>query len=239
MTYEFSPELLNNKKQYIQSIFTKIAPYYDCMNDILSLGIHRLWKLKACKTLNLSSPSKIIDLACGTGEVSFYLEKMYPSAEIIGVDFCENMLDIANQHKQKKNSNVTFLQGDILQLPFDDNSFDGVTISYGLRNVENYQQCLKEIYRITKPQGTLSILDMSQPIGFMKLFQKFYCFFVIPCVSTILFRDKESYEYLVHSPSIYLSQEDLVQTLVRAGWNNIDYENLFGGLSAIHSAQKL
>jgi len=212
------------------------------MNDFISFGLHRLWKKQACQILEAKKKERVLDLATGTGDLAFYLEELSNNLnlelEITAVDFSKEMLKIAESKKQRKNSKVNFVKADIMNLNFENESFDRIIISYGLRNIKNYQKGLKEIYRISSKNSRLVILDLSYPNQFFEKLTEFYRFKILPLFGKFLTQDQAAYEYLVNSIYFYLNQEELKELLEKTNWQKVKYKNLFGGLSVIHSADK-
>ncbi|MDJ0625238.1 MAG: bifunctional demethylmenaquinone methyltransferase/2-methoxy-6-polyprenyl-1,4-benzoquinol methylase UbiE [Candidatus Caenarcaniphilales bacterium] len=222
---------------YVHAMFNDIAYKYDLMNDLMTFGLHRLWKQKVSKLLNVPNKGIVLDLCCGTGDLTSIIVKQFPESEVIGIDFSEQMLEIAD--KRRKKSNVKFIKGDISNLPFEDESIDGISISFGLRNVSNYRKCLKEIFRISKPNSRFVILDLSHPKGLWDLLSKIYRFRIVPIIGNLIVGNKSAYEYLPNSIANYPNQEELCVMLKDSGWNEIEYFNIFGGVSAIHVAAKI
>ncbi len=244
---------IDEKALLVKNIFSKIAQKYDLMNDILSFGLHRFWRRKACKSLLLNISKnidesqkeiKILDLACGTGVMSFMLEKLskkfFPNKtiKIIGVDFSPEMLKIAEIKKITKNSLVEFQKADALNLYFEDQVFDGVMLAYGLRNVSNYKRCLEEIKRVCKSKGVLLILDFIHSNMLFENILNFYKVKIIPQLGHLLTKNRQAYEYLSTSIKDYLNQEELALLLKETAWQNIQYKNLLGGISCIHRSIK-
>ncbi len=238
-----STKLPNNedKADFVRDLFNRIAPNYDLMNDLMTGGLHRLWKKKVCKSLDIQAGQKVLDLCCGTGDLTFMLLRENPKAEITGIDFSQEMLAYALERKKKEkhyHAQISFEQGDVMNLPYSDNSFDRLVISFGLRNVSDYEKCLREIYRVAKKGAKFMILDLSHPTGFWDKISGFYRFKLLPLIGKLLAKDYEAYEYLPNSIQIYPNQEKLVELLVKAGWQRVSYENIFGGVVSIHQAEK-
>jgi demethylmenaquinone methyltransferase/2-methoxy-6-polyprenyl-1,4-benzoquinol methylase len=221
-----------NKATYVQEMFQQIAPKYDLMNDLITGGLHRLWKLKVKKMLNLSAGQPVLDLCCGTGDLSALMAES--GAEVVAVDFAPEMLKIAETKRAKPN--LRFQQADILNLPFADQSFERAIISFGLRNVADYQKALKEIKRVCKPAAIFIILDLSHPQGFWKAASSFYRFKLLPWLGKIFAGNQAAYGYLPNSIQNYPDQKSLSQMLADVGFQEIEYQNILGGLIAIHRA---
>jgi len=223
----------------IKLLFAHIAQKYDFLNDLMTLGLHRAWKKRACELLSpAASSGKLLDIACGTGDISFQLEAMYKEYTVYGVDFSEEMLSVARCRKNKQGSEVNFLEADALDLPFADNYFAGAIISYGLRNISQRDKCLKEIYRVCSQGAKLVILDLSHPIFPFDKLSTLYRYRLVPCLGSIFTSCPQAYEYLPNSIKNYPDQEELMQMLKRNAWKDVEYENILGGISAIHWGAK-
>jgi len=184
----------------INDMFNKISDKYDLLNTILSFGIHHLWKKTCVKNINLEKDKKILDCATGTGDLALKIKAYNKKSEVYALDFSSKMLSIAKK-KDKKNK-IIFINGDILHLPFKDNSFNAITISFGIRNVDNIYLALNEMARVTKPGGKIIILEFGQPKNFIKYFYKIYSFLFIPFIGKIISGHNNAYKYL---PSTALS----------------------------------
>ncbi|MBR2068393.1 MAG: ubiquinone/menaquinone biosynthesis methyltransferase [Candidatus Gastranaerophilales bacterium] len=196
----------NPKK--ITKIFNEISSYYDFMNNLISFGLHYFIKIIAVNNLKIKKNSKVLDLACGTGDIVKIISKK-EDIDITGLDISEKMLDIA----KKKNPDKKFIEGDILNLPFLDSEFDYVTITFGLRNIENRQKALSEIYRVLKNKGRFLHLDFGEHNFISKIFDT-----LTPFIVKIFNKDKASYEYLIKSKNDFLQPDDLVEEFKNAGF---------------------
>ncbi len=232
------------KSEFVQKLFNNIASKYDSMNDLMTLGLHRLWKKEIAESLLMPlSPVngeqiRILDLCCGTGDLTCILAKTYPKAEITGLDFSGQMLAIAKNRPKPKNTNIIFTEGSALDLSFTDNYFDGITISFGLRNVTDYKKCLSEIFRVCKGRGKLIILDLSHPIGFWHYISWPYRFWLLPLLGQLFTKNYKAYDYLPNSIKTYPNQIELNYLLKEVGWQETNYKNIFGGIVCIHEAFK-
>jgi len=226
------------KPDYVQNLFSRVAGYYDLMNDVMSFGMHRVWKHEAIRKLRLKDNDSVLDVCCGTGDLEAYLHKANPNIKITGLDFCQNMLDIARKRFSEKPYNIDLIQGDAMALPFPNESFDSVIISYGLRNVANYELCLSEMQRVLKKNGRLVVLDMSHPTPFVAKLSSFYRYVVMPQMGKLVANDPDAYRYLSNSIKFYLNQTELKNLMTGVGLHKVDYENKMGGICAIHWGSK-
>ncbi|MBR1908106.1 ubiquinone/menaquinone biosynthesis methyltransferase [bacterium] len=188
----------------VKILFNKLAKNYDLYNRIISLGMQTRVKKDCLKLLNVSSGYKILDICTGTGDLAFYLNKINPDTDIIGIDFSEKMLETANK-KKKDRKNIQFLIADGREIPFEDNTFDIVTIGFGLRNIENYERVIDEIKRVLKPQGQVLNLDFSCDDGFFNS-----VFDMLTQISTAFTGKKSSYDYLIESKKNFLNTTELI-----------------------------
>lgn len=225
----------------VKEMFAGIAGRYDLLNHVLSLNIDKRWRRKV---RNLLQPildnenAVVLDVACGTGDLSLELAQN-GKASVIGTDFCRPMLAVAQEKNGGIATAIPYVEADAMQLSFADNSFDAVTIAFGLRNLPNYDNGLKELNRILKPGGTLVILECSHPPlpGFRQLYH-FYFGRVLPRIGGLVSGSRGAYEYLPDSVSKFPEQKTLVGMMEKAGFSNVKYQNLTGGISAIHSGIK-
>ena len=178
----------------VREMFSEISPKYDMMNDILSFGIHRLWRRRVVKLLQLNKKSEVIDLASGTGDLAFAMQQV--AGKVIGTDFCEDMLVVARRKAKERNIDIEFKQADAMDLPFRDNQFDAATISFGIRNVDNVSKCLSEMARVVSPGGKVIVLEFGQPKGVISLFYKFYSKYIMPTLGMIFAGAGAAYTYL-------------------------------------------
>ena len=235
------PEFSHNgkdKKQFVQKMFDDISPQYDFLNHFLSFGIDIYWRKKFINTLNILESSNILDVACGTGDICFEINK-YHNVNITGIDISSKMIKIANKKLNAKNySNIKFLQGDAENLPFESNSFDYITISYGFRNISNYEKALNEFYRVLKPNGTLGILEFSRSKSkIIDAIFRLYFHKVLPQVAS-LFSRSDAYRYLPESVDFFPSRNDIVSKITKSGFNDVKFLDLTFGISSIFLGSK-
>ncbi|MGB5969489.1 MAG: bifunctional demethylmenaquinone methyltransferase/2-methoxy-6-polyprenyl-1,4-benzoquinol methylase UbiE [Spirulinaceae cyanobacterium] len=221
----------------IQTIFNRIAPVYDQMNDWLSLGQHRIWKLMTVKWVEPQPGDRGLDICCGSGDLTRLLAKKIGSpGETIGLDFSADLLAVAKENSP--NLPITWIEGDALNLPFEDNYFNCATIGYGLRNVTNIPLCLKELFRILKPSSKAAILDFHQPSQpFMQLFQSWYLEnIVVPTAQH--FGVTEEYAYIAPSVERFPKGEKQVSLALEAGFVKAIHFPLAGGTMGILVLEK-
>lgn len=225
----------------IQKMFNQIAPNYDKANTILSLGIHHVWKKKLVKRINPLNGQKIIDCATGTGDVAFLIEKYSgKKALVTGVDFSENMLAVAKQRALENKSSAEFLPADIESLPFDDESFNSASISFGIRNVRDLSKGLGEIWRILKPGGKLFILEFGQPQN--EAFAKVYGFYsnvILPQLGGLVSGKKEAYKYLNQTSLTFPSSSAFCELVKKTTlFKSCKSESLSFGIAYIYTLEK-
>lgn len=217
----------------VRKMFSDISSKYDLMNDILSFGIHRIWKKKFIKLLNLDKSSSVLDLASGTGDIAF--EEYKYSGKVIGSDFCEDMLSVARKRAAEKNININFVQADAMALPFDDDEFNAATISFGIRNVDNVSKCLTEMARVVKSGGKAAILEFGQPKGIFGSFYKFYSKRIMPLLGKIFAGDSSSYTYLPETAAKFPSGDKFLNIMKNTGsFTQVKYIKLTGGIAYIY-----
>ncbi len=230
---------LQNKKGLVQNVFDRVYNKYDLMNDFMSLGIHRTWKKDLIRLMNPSKGKKLIDVACGTGDIAkFFLDRIGTDEEVLCVDPNAKMIKIG-QTKLKKFANVKWLVSSAENLKVESNFFNYYTISFGLRNTKNLNKALSEAYRVLKPGGKFLCLEFSKIENssfdfFYKKYSK-----LIPLIGKLVVGEKEPYEYLIKSIEKFINQEELIDLLKKNKFENCSYRNLNNGLVAIHSAWKL
>tara|TARA_B100000941_G_C28488976_1_gene546712 strand:+ start:61 stop:765 length:705 start_codon:yes stop_codon:yes gene_type:complete len=232
-------QYLQNKKGLVQNVFDKVYNQYDLMNDVMSLGIHRLWKKNLINMMNPSPNQKLIDVACGTGDIAkLYLNNVNKKSQITCVDPNKGMV---NKGKKKLNEfkNLNWIIAPAEKIPLSDNSFDFYTISFGLRNTKNLNKVLSEAYRILKPGGRYLCLEFSKiQNSNLEFIYKNYSK-IIPLIGKLVVGEKEPYEYLIRSIESFLSQDELITLMKKNGFENCVYRNLSGGIVSIHSGWKI
>ena len=232
-------QYLQNEKGLVQNVFDDVYDRYDLMNDLMSLGIHRLWKKNLLNMMNPTSNSKLADVACGTGDIAkLFLNNFSKENSVTCVDPNKNMIKKGKQ-KLKSFKNIDWIIASAENLPLKNNSYDYYTISFGIRNTKNLTKALKEAYRILKPGGRFFCLEFSkiqnQNLDFLyKKYSKF-----IPSLGKIILGKKEPYEYLIKSIESFVSQDELINLMIKNGFKKCEYRNLSGGIVSIHSGWKI
>ncbi|MBL1210238.1 bifunctional demethylmenaquinone methyltransferase/2-methoxy-6-polyprenyl-1,4-benzoquinol methylase UbiE [Geminocystis sp. GBBB08] len=221
--------------QDVQTLFNDIAPIYDQMNDWLSFGIHRVWKLMTVKWSNPQPYNTALDLCCGTGDLTFLMAKQLVKGKVIGVDFSSQLLAKAQKKQPFKslNSEIQWLEADVLSLPFDNNYFDCATMGYGLRNVTNISACLQEIQRVLKPNSKVAILDFHKPSdNWVANGQKWYLDKIVVTIADLLGTPSE-YAYIYPSLERFPNGETQIQLGLNAGFSQGIHYPLFGGIMGV------
>ena len=231
--------LHKNKKKLVTKVFNDVFDKYDIMNDLMSLGIHRVWKKQFIYWLNPQKNTKLIDVASGTGDLAkLYLDRINDRGLVFCVDENEEMLNL-NKKKLKNNSNVKWFCYIAENLPFENNYFDYYTISFGIRNVNNVNKALQEAYRVLKPGGRFLCLEFSKVKN--ETLNKFYKVYSksIPKIGKFIVGKSEPYEYLINSIEKFYSQDEFFNQIQNQKFIKVSYRNLTGGVVAIHSAWKI
>ena len=226
----------------MQGVFTSVASKYDIMNDVMSVGIHRIWKEAMMDWLAPRAGQKLLDVAGGTGDISFKFLGRAGSGHATVCDITESMLVEGRKRAEAESmsASLDWVVGDAMALPFEDNTFDVYTISFGIRNVTRPQEALNEAYRVLRPGGRLMVLEFSQlPNPMMQAAYDAYSFNVIPQMGKLITGDRDSYQYLVESIRNFPDQETFLGMVKNAGFENAKYRNLSLGISALHSGWKL
>lgn len=232
----------SEKAQRVKGVFDSVAPKYDLMNDLMSMGIHRLWKRHAISTLGLLPHHSVLDLASGTGDLALRMAPLLnEQGKITLSDINESMLNIGKQRMiDAGHLRAEYAVANAESLPFADNSFDRITMAFGLRNVTDKQQALNELHRVLKPNGLLMVVEFSKVIDpLLAKGYDFYSFNVLPQLGQLVANDRDSYQYLAESIRMHPDQEKLADMFRQAGMVKVSYENLTAGVVAIHKGWKL
>ena len=228
-----------DKDKVVSKVFEEVFHKYDLMNDLMSLGIHRLWKRTFIDWLNPQKNTKLIDVASGTGDIAkLFLKKVDFKGTVYCVDENKNMLEISKT-KFLETKNIQWFCNNAEKLPFKNNTFDYYTISFGIRNIENINIALKEAYRVLKPGGRFLCLEFSKVKN--EIINKIYKSYSksIPKIGKIVVGKAEPYEYLINSIDKFYNQEKLIELIKKNKFDNVTYRNLSSGIAAIHSGWKI
>ena len=233
----------NEKESLVAGVFDSVASKYDIMNDVMSFGVHRIWKKIAMQHTGLKPGERALDVAGGTGDLTIEMSKQVgPTGEVVISDINAAMLEEGRKRLLDKGygANIKFVEANAEDLPFDDNSFNCITIAFGLRNVTHQDRALASMYRVLKPGGRLLILEFSRPVvpGLNKLYD-FYSFNILPKMGKLIANDEESYRYLAESIRMHPDQATLKAMMVEAGFERCSYHNMTGGIVALHKGFKL
>jgi demethylmenaquinone methyltransferase/2-methoxy-6-polyprenyl-1,4-benzoquinol methylase len=232
----------DEKAGRVQGVFTSVASKYDIMNDVMSMGIHRIWKDAMMDWLAPRAGQRLLDVAGGTGDISFRFLKRAGYGHATVLDLTESMLVEGRKRAEadRMADSLDWVTGDAMALPFADNTFDVYTISFGIRNVTRPQDALNEAFRVLKPGGRLMVLEFNQiPIDGLQKLYDLYSFNVIPRMGKLIADDHDSYQYLVESIRKFPDQETFLSMVRQAGFENAKYRNLSMGIACLHSGWKL
>ncbi|HLL77448.1 MAG TPA: bifunctional demethylmenaquinone methyltransferase/2-methoxy-6-polyprenyl-1,4-benzoquinol methylase UbiE [Pyrinomonadaceae bacterium] len=226
----------------VRTMFARIARRYDLLNHLLSANVDRRWRRLVAERVAAHAGvagARVLDVACGTGDLSFTISDRAEQSEVTGLDFCRPMLDVARRKADERNSSIPFVEGDALALPFDDGTFDAVTIAFGLRNLASVERGLAELFRVTKPGGLVCVLEFSRPVvPVLRELFGFYFTRVLPRVGGMVSGSRGAYEYLPDSVTRFPDQARLAEMLRAAGFERVGYRNLTGGIAALHTGTR-
>ena len=231
---------LQNKKGSVKGVFDKVYDKYDIMNDFMSMGIHRLWKNDLINWMSPSPKKKLVDMACGTGDLGkLFLKNTNYEGKVLFVDPNFKMLKKGMKNLKSNKKNISWKKGSAEKIPASNNFFDYYCISFGLRNTKNINKSLKEAYRVLKPGGRFLCLEFSKVQNphvenFYKKYSK-----LIPYIGKIIVGEKKPYEYLIDSIENFINQDELIELMQKNNFANCEYRNLSGGIVAIHSGWKI
>lgn len=232
----------DQKADMVANVFHSVASKYDVMNDVMSLGIHRLWKRFTINCSGVRRGQRVLDLAGGTGDLTAKFSRLVgDTGEVVLADINESMLKMGREKLRNIGvlGNVSYVQANAEALPFPDNSFDCITIAFGLRNVTDKDKALRSMYRVLRPGGRLLVLEFSKPVldPLSKVYDA-YSFHILPRMGQLIAGDAESYRYLAESIRMHPDQETLKAMMEDAGFENTTYYNLTGGIVALHRGYK-
>ena len=229
------------KTGQVREMFDSIAPAYDVMNRMMTLGIDRTWRRKAVDMVGEYKPRRILDVATGTGDLAFLIDERLHPESLTGIDLSEGMLAVAREKARQRDvdNRVTFAVEDCLALSMPNNSFDAITVAYGVRNFENLQQGFAEMYRVLSPGGVLCVIELSTPEHFpMRQLYKLYTYTIIPLVGRIVSRDKQAYTYLPRSVAAVAQGEEMLDIFRAVGFKNCRLRCLTFGACTIYMGEK-
>lgn len=229
-----------SKKEQVATMFNNIAPRYDFLNQLLSMGIHKGWRKRSIQLLKDKKPKTILDIATGTGDFAIEAMKLNPE-KVIGVDISEGMLKLGVEkiNKLGLQNKIELKLGDSENLPFSDNSFDAITVGFGVRNFENLEKGISDIYRVLNPKGMLVVLEFSKPSKFpIKQLYKFYFKYITPFVGKIFSKDNSAYTYLPESVNAFPAGEDFLKVLRNAGFKETKAISQTFGIASIYIGTK-
>jgi demethylmenaquinone methyltransferase/2-methoxy-6-polyprenyl-1,4-benzoquinol methylase len=229
-----------SKKEEVAQMFDNISAKYDFLNHFLSLGIDKIWRKKAVNMLREINPTKILDIATGTGDFAIQSLTLHPE-EVIGVDISEGMLEKGREKmvKRKIDHIISMRSGDSEDLPFEDNYFDALTVGFGVRNFQNLEIGLAEMLRVVRPGGKLIILEFSKPKRFpVKQYYAFHSKYIIPFFGKTISKDASAYTYLPESVAAFPEGKDFEDILVKLGYKNVGAKLVAGGIATIYFGTK-
>ncbi len=234
-------EQVGSKKKQVSKMFNNIAPYYDFLNRFLSLGIDTIWRKKAIQQLSEGNPKMVLDVATGTADVAIQITKSLQPDKVIGLDIAEEMLEIGRKkvHKLDMDKTIELIAGDAENLPFEDNTFDAITVAFGVRNFEHLEAGLKEMQRVLKPNGKVVILEFSKPTVFpLKQLFNFYFKNILPLIGRLTSKDPKAYQYLYESVQAFPDGQRFIDIMQRSGFDKNKQTGLTFGISSIYVGYK-
>ena len=238
----FGFETINEaqKQQKVGEVFHSVASKYDVMNDVMSAGLHRVWKRFALDISGVKAGDNVLDIAGGSGDLSkLFSTKVGTSGSVILTDINASMLSVGRDRMIDAGLNIPVLQCDAERLPFADNSFDCVIVAFGLRNMTHKYLALKEMYRVLKVGGRLLVLEFSKVWKPLEKIYDIYSFKLLPFMGKIIAKDTSSYQYLAESIRMHPDQETLKEMMQEADFKKVDYYNLTAGVAALHKGYKI
>jgi demethylmenaquinone methyltransferase/2-methoxy-6-polyprenyl-1,4-benzoquinol methylase len=231
------------KQAMVADVFHSVAAKYDVMNDLMSFGVHRLWKRFTIDMSGVRPGNKVLDLAGGTGDLTKKFSKIVgPSGKVVLADINSSMLEVGRERLTNEGyvGNIEYVQANAQYLPFEDNTFDVITIAFGLRNVTDKDEALRSMFRVLKPGGRLLVLEFSHTKNpLLKKAYDLYSFTALPFMGKLVTNDSESYKYLAESIRMHPDQETLKGMMEDAGFNRVSYHNMTGGMVALHRGIKV
>ncbi|MEQ4924223.1 bifunctional demethylmenaquinone methyltransferase/2-methoxy-6-polyprenyl-1,4-benzoquinol methylase UbiE [Proteus hauseri] len=232
----------DDKQTMVARVFHSVASKYDLMNDLMSFGVHRIWKRYTIEASGVRRNQRVLDLAGGTGDLTAKFSRLVgENGEVVLADINDSMLKMGREKLRDHGivGNVNYVQANAEELPFPDNHFDCITISFGLRNVTDKNKALRSMFRVLKPGGRLLVLEFSKPVlePLSKIYDA-YSFYILPRIGQVIVNDAESYRYLTESIRMHPDQETLKGMMEEAGFDQVTYTNMTGGVVALHKGFK-
>ncbi|MBG3012455.1 bifunctional demethylmenaquinone methyltransferase/2-methoxy-6-polyprenyl-1,4-benzoquinol methylase UbiE [Proteus faecis] len=232
----------DDKQTMVARVFHSVASKYDLMNDLMSFGVHRIWKRYTIEASGVRRNQRVLDLAGGTGDLTAKFSRLVgENGEVVLADINDSMLKMGREKLRDHGivGNVSYVQANAEELPFPDNHFDCITISFGLRNVTDKAKALRSMFRVLKPGGRLLVLEFSKPVlePLSKIYDA-YSFHILPKIGQVIVNDAESYRYLTESIRMHPDQETLKGMMEEAGFDQVTYTNMTGGIVALHKGFK-
>ena len=232
---------VKEKAHRVAGVFDSVAKNYDIMNDVMSMGLHRIWKKVALDTSGVRAGHRVLDLASGTGDLAARFSAMVGAqGKVVASDINPNMLKVGRERLTDRGivGNIEYVQADAEALPFPDNYFNFASISFGLRNVTHKEAALASLYRVLKPGGRLMVLEFSKPLEALKPIYDTYSFKLLPLMGRLIANDEDSYRYLAESIRMHPDQETLKEMMAEAGFERCEFMNMSGGIVALHKGYK-
>lgn len=232
---------VKEKVRRVAGVFDSVAKNYDIMNDVMSMGVHRLWKKVALDTSGVRAGHKVLDLASGTGDLAARFSKMVGvSGCVVASDINANMLKVGRERLTDRGvvGNIEYVQANAEALPFPDNHFNFASIAFGLRNVTDKEAALASLYRVLKPGGRLMVLEFSKPMEALKPIYDAYSFKLLPLMGKLIANDEDSYRYLAESIRMHPDQQTLREMMAGVGFERCEFMNMSGGIVALHKGYK-
>jgi demethylmenaquinone methyltransferase/2-methoxy-6-polyprenyl-1,4-benzoquinol methylase len=224
-----------DKARRVRGVFDSVAPKYDVMNDLMSMGLHRAWKAYTVLVANVKEGQQVLDIAGGTGDLALaFAPKVGASGRVVHTDINEAMLREGRNRLLDAGVSLPTLVCDAEKLPFPDASFDLVTVAFGLRNMTHKEEALREMNRVLKPGGKLLVLEFSKVAKPLEKIYDWYSFKVLPRIGKLVANDDSSYQYLAESIRMHPGQEELKTLMKKGGFGHVDYHNMAGGVVALH-----
>lgn len=231
---------LQQRDLFIKQIFTTVAPHVDFLSSGFSLGFDHFWRLKAIDLSGIRKGERVLDVCTGTGELAVLLSRKVGSdGSITGADFCEEMLDQARRKKRDRHSNITYILSDAKHLPFADNNFDAVTVSFGMRNIPDTGLALREIKRVLKPGGKFICLELTRPPeGWFRTVYEWYVFRMMPFIAEIVVKTAAPYLYLPRSIKAFYPPGEFRRLITESGFTDVTIHSMTRGIATIYRAVK-